>query len=141
MQVMSWSFTCIKIRQTIYLAIIMPNDVAEEKMKALSSLGADIEKVKPASIVDKKQVSFFRSINICLRILLRSYSTLWVPWLFMLYGVIYKHTKNLARQRADEFGQKVKADNGLNKSKLEQTPILNVFFRIWFCTSICIYWR
>ena len=38
-------------------AIIMPDDVAEEKAKALLALGADIEKVRPASIVDKKQVS------------------------------------------------------------------------------------
>jgi len=38
-------------------AIIMPDDVAEEKVKALLALGADIERVRPASIVDKKQVS------------------------------------------------------------------------------------
>lgn len=37
-------------------AIIMPDDVAEEKAKALYALGAHIEKVRPASIVDKKQV-------------------------------------------------------------------------------------
>lgn len=37
-------------------AIIMPDDVAEEKVKALLSLGAEIERVRPASIVDKKQV-------------------------------------------------------------------------------------
>ncbi|KAF8813895.1 PALP-domain-containing protein [Phlegmacium glaucopus] len=35
--------------------IIMPDDVAEEKVKALQSLGADVERVRPASIVDKKQ--------------------------------------------------------------------------------------
>ena len=35
----------------------MPDDVAEEKVKALQSLGADVERVRPASIVDKKQVS------------------------------------------------------------------------------------
>ncbi|TFY82455.1 hypothetical protein EWM64_g1553 [Hericium alpestre] len=33
----------------------MPDDVAEEKVKALEALGADIERVRPASIVDKKQ--------------------------------------------------------------------------------------
>ncbi len=38
------------------LAIIMPDDVAEEKVKALLALGADVEGVRPASIVDKKQV-------------------------------------------------------------------------------------
>ncbi|KAF9462450.1 PALP-domain-containing protein [Collybia nuda] len=35
--------------------IIMPDDVAEEKVKALKALGADVERVRPASIVDKKQ--------------------------------------------------------------------------------------
>jgi cysteine synthase len=53
-------------------AIIMPDDVAEEKVKALLALGADVERVRPASIVDKKQVisdqtSFFNSLlNCCL---------------------------------------------------------------------------
>ncbi|KAF9520361.1 hypothetical protein BS47DRAFT_1287155 [Hydnum rufescens UP504] len=36
-------------------SIIMPDDVAEEKSKALEALGARVEKVRPASIVDKKQ--------------------------------------------------------------------------------------
>ncbi|KAF8530495.1 tryptophan synthase beta subunit-like PLP-dependent enzyme [Hysterangium stoloniferum] len=35
--------------------IIMPDDVAEEKAKNLLALGAKVEKVRPASIVDKKQ--------------------------------------------------------------------------------------
>lgn len=34
----------------------MPDDVADEKAKALLALGAEVEKVRPASIVDKKQV-------------------------------------------------------------------------------------
>lgn len=34
----------------------MPDDVAEEKVKALLALGAEVERVRPASIVDKKQV-------------------------------------------------------------------------------------
>ena len=42
----------------IATAIIMPDDVAEEKEKALLALGAHVEKVRPASIVDKKQVRF-----------------------------------------------------------------------------------
>ncbi|GJJ06633.1 hypothetical protein Clacol_000827 [Clathrus columnatus] len=33
----------------------MPDDVADEKAKTLLALGANIEKVRPASIVDKKQ--------------------------------------------------------------------------------------
>ncbi|KAF8893514.1 PALP-domain-containing protein [Infundibulicybe gibba] len=35
--------------------IIMPDDVAEEKVKALLALGASVERVRPTSIVDKKQ--------------------------------------------------------------------------------------
>ncbi|KAF8532519.1 PALP-domain-containing protein [Gautieria morchelliformis] len=35
--------------------IIMPDDVADEKARALEALGAKIEKVRPASIIDKKQ--------------------------------------------------------------------------------------
>jgi hypothetical protein len=38
------------------VAIIMPDDIAEEKAKALLCLGAKVKKVRPASIVDKKQV-------------------------------------------------------------------------------------
>ncbi|KAI0246456.1 PALP-domain-containing protein [Lactifluus subvellereus] len=37
--------------------IIMPDDVALEKVKTLEALGADVERVRPASIVDKKQAS------------------------------------------------------------------------------------
>jgi len=37
-------------------AIIVPDDIAEDKVKALSALGAVVERVRPASIVDKKQV-------------------------------------------------------------------------------------
>lgn len=35
--------------------IIMPDDIAEDKVKALLALGAEVERVRPASIVDKKQ--------------------------------------------------------------------------------------
>ncbi|KAG8863255.1 hypothetical protein FRB96_008746 [Tulasnella sp. 330] len=35
--------------------IIMPDDVAKEKSKALEALGANVEEVRPSSIVDKKQ--------------------------------------------------------------------------------------
>lgn len=37
----------------------MPDDVAEEKAKTLIALGAQVEKVRPASIVDKKQVNIY----------------------------------------------------------------------------------
>jgi len=41
----------------LFEAIIIPDDVALEKVKALEALGADVERVRPASIVDKKQAS------------------------------------------------------------------------------------
>ena len=47
-------------------AIIMPDDVAEEKVKALLALGAEVECVRPASIVDKKQARFVFSVHILL---------------------------------------------------------------------------
>lgn len=54
------------LTKSCYLkAIIMPDDVAFEKVKALEVLGADVERVRPASIVDKKQASMivqFRNI-------------------------------------------------------------------------------
>ncbi|KAI9571554.1 tryptophan synthase beta subunit-like PLP-dependent enzyme [Boletus coccyginus] len=55
--------------------IIMPDDVAEEKVKALQSLGAEVQRVRPASIVDKRQ-----------RILTPTY-------------------QNMARRAAVQFGQ------------------------------------
>lgn len=42
----------------------MPDDVAGEKVKALIALGADVERVRPASIVDKKQVSFQSTLSL-----------------------------------------------------------------------------
>ena len=35
----------------------MPDDVAVEKVKTLECLGANVERVRPVSIVDKKQAS------------------------------------------------------------------------------------
>ena len=40
-----------------FQAIIVPDDVSPEKVKALEVLGAHVEMVRPASIVDKKQAS------------------------------------------------------------------------------------
>lgn len=37
-------------------AIIMPDDVALEKVNALRCLGATVERVRPASIIDTKHV-------------------------------------------------------------------------------------
>ncbi|KAG8835016.1 hypothetical protein FRC17_005864 [Serendipita sp. 399] len=46
-------------RTRITVAIIMPDDIAAEKVLALRALGAEVEQVRPASIVDKKQASPF----------------------------------------------------------------------------------
>jgi hypothetical protein len=53
-------------------AIIMPDDVAYEKVKALEALGAGVERVRPASIVDKKQASLvFQFLDFsCLQVFL-----------------------------------------------------------------------
>ncbi|KAG2338914.1 PALP-domain-containing protein [Suillus weaverae] len=62
--------TIAKARQvTLVLVrepIIMPDDVAREKVNALQALGADVQRVRPASIVDKKQVRT-RIVNIARR--------------------------------------------------------------------------
>ncbi|KAJ3868947.1 tryptophan synthase beta subunit-like PLP-dependent enzyme [Lentinula novae-zelandiae] len=47
--------TIARARLGYDVTIIMPDDVAEEKVKALHALGADVERVRPTSIVDKKQ--------------------------------------------------------------------------------------
>lgn len=47
----------------LFKAIIMPDDVAFEKVKALEVLGADVERVRPASIVDKKQASMTAQVR------------------------------------------------------------------------------
>lgn len=47
----------------LFKAIIMPDDVAFEKVKALEVLGADVERVRPASIVDKKQASMIAQVR------------------------------------------------------------------------------
>jgi cysteine synthase len=41
------------------IAIVMQDDVSEEKEKVLRALGADVERVRPASIVDKNNVCVF----------------------------------------------------------------------------------
>ena len=46
----------------------MPDDVAQEKVDALHALGANVERVRPASIVDPRQVSFSSS-NACIKCL------------------------------------------------------------------------
>ena len=55
-QVCSLFMESISTVLRMILAIIMPDDVAEEKVKALQALGAEVQRVRPASIVDKKQV-------------------------------------------------------------------------------------
>ncbi|KAF9792195.1 tryptophan synthase beta subunit-like PLP-dependent enzyme [Thelephora terrestris] len=46
--------TIAKARPRVWVAIIMPDDIAVEKVNALRCLGATVERVRPASIVDTK---------------------------------------------------------------------------------------
>lgn len=100
----------------------MPDDVAEDKTKALLCLGAKVEKVRPASIVDKKQVrgrmlswyySYFIEIVCGMSLLHR-------PLLAV------HEAQNLAKQRAMEFGQRVLNDpeDDLLVSSRTQSTIL-----------------
>ena len=75
-----------RILKLVSLAIIMPDDVAEEKVKALLAMGADVERVRPASIVDKRQF--------VVRLTNFAHSTNLTP-----------PGQNLARQRAAHFGE------------------------------------
>jgi cysteine synthase len=43
----------------------VPDDVSLEKVKALEVLGAHVEMVRPASIVDKKQASILALLTGC----------------------------------------------------------------------------
>jgi cysteine synthase len=64
----------------------MPDDVAAEKIKALEALGAAVERVRPASIVDKKQVL--------------------VPFFLPLHNAHHaSQYVNLAREKAKAFGK------------------------------------
>ena len=90
----------------------MPDDVAEEKSKALEALGARVEKVRPASIVDMKQVNnnvashiprdlltlpFFVCFQVCGQQIL-------IQMRYFNF-VTKKCSQNLAKQRALEFGK------------------------------------
>ena len=82
----------------------MPDDVAEEKVRALLALGAEVERVRPASIVDKKQVC-------ATMIPQRESLQLFLPVCCkpkQCYAVLPRVTspQNLARQRASTFTQK-----------------------------------
>ncbi|KAF7427906.1 hypothetical protein PC9H_007123 [Pleurotus ostreatus] len=57
------SIATIAVARGYNATIIMPDDVAEEKVKALHALGAEVERVRPASIVDKKQATRRRAIE------------------------------------------------------------------------------
>jgi hypothetical protein len=54
----------------------MPDDVAQEKVKALLALGATVQRVRPASIVDKKQVCM-QSIELMMLLLIFSFFSMW----------------------------------------------------------------
>ena len=98
-------------------AIIMPDDVALEKVNALRCLGATVERVRPASIVDTKHVRppYGRS-RLCVR--LRRWSTesrttfgfsMWYDVCLQILGADgADHNwlqQNLARQYAANFGK------------------------------------
>lgn len=85
-------------------AIIMPDDVATEKVKALEALGATVERVRPVSIVDKKQVSHSRYCTLP-RLNINQYvvsnlqrSLPQDTWMYI------PPPQNLARKAALEFG-------------------------------------
>lgn len=75
----------------------MPDDVAEEKSRALEALGAKVEKVRPSSIVDKKQFV----------VRLPTKRPVFQPNqpLSYLFGVrSFLYSQNVAKQRALDFG-------------------------------------
>lgn len=87
----------------------MPDDVAEEKVKALLALGATVERVRPASIVDKKQyvVSTYQNA--------------------LLSQFLKRSFQNLARRYAVEFGRGDVVDTasdplGNNQAPIKKTP-------------------
>lgn len=100
----------------------MPDDVAEDKTKALLCLGAKVEKVRPASIVDKKQVGK------------RMLSSCYSYFIEIVCGMRLSHrpllavheAQNLAKQRAMEFGQTLLNDpeDDLLVSSQTQSTIL-----------------
>lgn len=70
-------------------AIIMPDDVAEEKVKVLHALGATVERVRPASIVDQKQVCIpipiiCNKADLCLSLVCCELTTLTLTSFFLL---------------------------------------------------------
>lgn len=86
----------------------MPDDVAQEKVKALISLGAEVELVRPASIVDKKQVRYHPLLDSILLIFFI------VSDVDVVCGTVCtprctvnspRLSQNLARARAEHFGQ------------------------------------
>ena len=114
----------MKMRRSFVVAIIMPDDVAEEKAKALLCLGAKVEKVRPASIVDKKQV--------------REQIAFLTPSYFVetVCGMGLPHRpllavhdeQNLAKRRAMDFGETVVndlEDDLLVNSQTQPTTLIN----------------
>jgi cysteine synthase len=82
----------------------MPDDVAAEKVHALEALGADVQRVRPASIVDKKQVlQILRFYPACMLIKLPPVCCKWKPSLALGYALNFRG-QNLAKQRALDFG-------------------------------------
>ena len=82
----------------------MPDDVAEEKVKALLALGAQVERVRPASIVDKKQACIFQIFGDTNA---DKFEQFVVGLLIITIEPFPTHdgnVQNLARERAKNFG-------------------------------------
>jgi cysteine synthase A len=109
---------------TFFVAVIMPDDVAEDKAKALLCLGAKVEKVRPASIVDKRQVRG-RMLSWHHSYFIETVRGMSLPHRLLL---AVHDEQNLAKQRAMEFGQTVlndPEDDLLVSSQTQSTALIN----------------
>jgi cysteine synthase A len=107
-----------------FVAIIIPDDVAEDKAKALLCLGAKVEKVRPASIVDKKQVRG-RMLSWHHPYFIETVCSMSLPHRPLL---AVHDEQNLAKQRAMEFGQTAlndPEDDLLVSSQTQSTILIN----------------
>jgi cysteine synthase A len=85
----------------------MPDDVAQEKVNALQALGADVQRVRPASIVDKKQVR--AHIIVTILFIYQNRVTVCGEQFLCRGKSCNEHSqickKNIARRAAIEFGR------------------------------------
>lgn len=80
----------------------MPDDVAQEKVNALRCLGAQVERVRPASIVDTKHVRN-RSPNVLHPLTEYLFCSMWYVSTHSDNRSKLKVTQNLARKAAEKF--------------------------------------